>query len=77
MPKSGPGGWAEGEEGVQGWGLAGGLQLTRQQVGFGDGVQVEEMGSDGDAEMLLTFSGEGAEGEMSQGEVCSMVIRVG
>ena len=49
----------------------------RQEIGFGGGVQVEEVGSDGDAEVLLASGSEGAEGEMSQGEVGGRVIGVG
>jgi hypothetical protein len=37
-------------------------------------VEIEEMGADGDAEMLLAFVLEGSVGEMSEGEVCGGVV---
>jgi hypothetical protein len=49
----------------------------RQKIGFGGGVQVKEVGSYGDAEVLVASGGEGAEGEMSQGEVGGRVVGVG
>ena len=48
-----PGTRPEGHKGVEGWGLAGGFQIGGNEAGFGAGVEIEEVGSDGDAEMRL------------------------
>jgi hypothetical protein len=39
-------------------------------------VEVEEVGADGDAEMLLVFDGEGSVGEMGEGKVGGGVVGV-
>jgi hypothetical protein len=72
-----PGSGAEGHEGVQGWELAGGFEVGGKEVGFGAGVQVEEMGAYGYAEVLLVFSDEGSVGKVRQGEVGRGVVGVG
>jgi hypothetical protein len=49
----------------------------REEVRGSAGVQVEEMGSDGDTEMLLAFVLKGSVGEMSEGEVCGRLVGFG
>ena len=63
-------------ERVEGWGLAGLGQGWREKAGSSAGVEVEEVGADGDAEMLLVFGGEGSVGEMGEGEVGGGVVGV-
>ena len=62
--EEGPGAMAERQERIERRGLAGGDQSWRHQTGGSAGVEVEKMGADGDAEMLLAFELEGSVGQM-------------
>jgi len=57
--------------------LAGSLEGGREKIGFGAGVEVEEMGSDGDAEALPVFDFKGSVGEMSQRKVGGWIVCLG
>jgi len=70
-----PGLGAEGHQGVEHRGLAGSLEGGREKIGFGAGVEVEEVGSDGNAEVLPVFDLEGSVGEVGEGEVGRRVVR--
>ena len=69
-----PGAVAEGHERVEGGGLAGFDEGRRKQAGLGAGVKVEEMSSDGDAEMLLALQLDGSVWQMSEREVSGGAI---
>ncbi len=59
-----PGAWAEGHEGVEDGGLTGGGEAGREEIGFGAGVEIEQVRTDGSAEVRLAIDLEGAVGEM-------------
>jgi len=72
-----PGLGAEGHQGVEHRGLAGGLEGGREEIGFGAGMEVEEMGSDRNAEVLPVFNLKGSVGEMGEGEVGGGIVGAG
>jgi hypothetical protein len=74
LAELGPSFWTEGHEDVQSWGPAGGVEGAREEVGFGAGVQVEEMDAYGYAEVLLAFELEGSVGEVGKGEVGGRIV---
>jgi hypothetical protein len=63
--------------------LAGGFEVGGEEIGFGAGIEVEEVGADGYAEVLvdllvvLVFDGEGSVGEVGQGKVGGRAVGVG
>lgn len=63
-----PGLWAEGHQGVQGWGLADRFQGRGQETGFDAGVEVEKVGADGCTEVLPVFDLERCVGEVGRGK---------
>jgi hypothetical protein len=68
---------AERHQRIERWSLTDFDERGREEVRSGAGVEVEEMGSDGDTEMLLAFVLEGSVGEMSEGEVCGGLVGFG
>ena len=68
---------AERQQRIERGGLAGGDESWGKQAGGSAGVEVEEMCSDGDAEMLLAFEFESSVGEIGQGKVGGGLIRFG
>jgi len=65
-----------GHEQVESWGLTGFGERCGKETGGRAGVEVEEVGAYGDAEILLAFRGEGSVGEMREGKVSVGVIGV-
>ena len=49
---------------IEGWRLASSNQSWGQQIGGCTSMEIEEMGADGDTEMLLAFQLEGTIGQM-------------
>ena len=72
-----PGARAEGHEWIEDRGLAGCGEAWREEAGCGAVVEVEQMGADGDAEVLLAFVLEGSVGEVGQGKVGGGVVGCG
>ncbi len=68
-----PGTMAERQERIEDRGLTGFDQGWGEQAGGGAGVEVEEVGADGDAEMLLAFVIEGSVGQVREWKVCCRV----
>ncbi len=68
---------AERHERIEDRSLAGFNEGGRKQAGSGAGMEVEEMGSDGDAEMLLAFVFEGSVGEMGRGKSAAGLLASG
>ena len=67
---------AERHEGIQDRGLAGGSGLG-EEVRLRAGVEVEEVGADGDAEMLLVFDFEGSVRQVGEWEVGGGIVGFG
>jgi hypothetical protein len=61
---------AEQQERIEDWSLTGFDEGWGEQAGLGAGVEVEEVGADGDAEMLLAFVVEGSVRQVREWEVC-------
>jgi hypothetical protein len=55
-----PGAWAEGHEGVEDGSLAGGGEAGREEIGLSAGVEIEQVRTDGSAEVRLAVDLEGA-----------------
>ena len=64
-----PGAMAERHQWIEDRSLTGFDQGWREQAGRSAGVEVEEVSSDGDAEMLLAFIIEGPVGQVGEGEI--------
>ena len=57
--------------------LAGFNEGWREEVRGSAGVEVEEMSTDGDTEVLLAFELKGSVGEMGKGEICGGLVGFG
>jgi hypothetical protein len=72
-----PGAWAESHERVEDGSLTDGGETGWDEAGVGAGVEIEQVGADGDAEVLLAFALKGAVGEVGQGEAVCRIIGCG
>ncbi len=77
FPKQCPSAWAEGHEWIQDWGLAGSGYASREKLGCGALVEVEQMSANGDTKVRLAFTLKGSVGEVGQREAICLIIGCG
>ena len=72
-----PGAMAERHKRIEDGSLAGFDQGWGEQAGGCAGVEIEEVGADGDTEVLAVFDFEGSVGEMGEREICRGFVGFG